>query len=348
MDAIKDLRREYDELTARLAMPGPRPGDDRARLARRHAELHALIELGDRLAATRQQIAEHEAAERSADQELQALAAGELPTLRETLARLEQELAEKQNPPDPHAAHDVILEIRAGAGGDEAALFARDLFAMYAKYAERQGWRVTLVSDSRSDLGGAKEVIADIHGTNVYGTLRYESGVHRVQRIPNTEKSGRIHTSTATVAVLPKAEPKELEVHPQDLRIDTFRASGHGGQHVQKTESAVRITHLPTGLVVTCQDERSQHANKERALSVLRSRLLAAQLEAHQRARRDTRREQIGTGDRSEKIRTYNFSQDRVTDHRIKQSWHGIDRMLAGEIEPIIQKLHSVSSRGAE
>lgn len=344
MATLDDLRRERDELTAKLANPAGLAREAFARMSARQAEIQGFLELAELVERTKQHVAEHEAELKSDDAELRALAAEELPTLHATVARLERDLEERLNPPDPHEQRNALLEIRAGAGGDEAALFARDLFSMYAKYAETQGWSLHLVSESTSDLGGVKEVIAEVRGARAYGTLQYESGVHRVQRIPGTEKSGRIHTSTATVAVLPVAEPKDLEIRALDLRIDTFRAGGHGGQHVQKTESAIRITHLPTGVVVTCQDERSQHANKERALSVLRSRLLAAQLETDMQKKREARRKQIGTGDRSEKIRTYNFAQDRVTDHRIKQSWHGLDRILGGDLEPLIEALRAASS----
>lgn len=354
MEALEDLRREREELTAKLMNPGGLAREEFARLAARQAEIQKVLELAALVERTKQHVTEHEAELKSDDAELRTLAAEELPTLRSTFIRLQRELGEQLNPPDPYEQKDALLEIRAGQGGDEAALFARDLFAMYAKYAEKQGWSLHLVSESKSDLGGLKEVIAEVRtpratlgagqGTGPYGTLRLESGVHRVQRIPGTEKSGRIHTSTATVAVLPVAEPKDLEIRPQDLRIDTFRAGGHGGQHVQKTESAIRITHLPTGVVVTCQDERSQHANKERALSVLRSRLLAAQRETDTQKKREARRKQIGTGDRSEKIRTYNFAQDRVTDHRIKESWHGLDRILSGDLAPLFEALRAASS----
>lgn len=343
MPTIEELRREQDELLGKLAKPGARSGDEFVSLTRRQSELQDTLDLVQRVEDARTAVTEHEEEHAPADPELRALAGEELQKLREELRTLEAALEAKLSPKDPLADHDVILEIRAGTGGDEAALFARELFEMYAKYAEKRGWKVGIASESRNDLGGFKEVIAEFRGGQVYGTLRHESGVHRVQRIPETEKTGRIHTSTATVAVLPVAEPQDIEVRPQDLRIDTFRAGGHGGQHVQKTESAVRITHLPTGLVVTCQDERSQHANKERALTVLRSRLLAAHLETREREQREARRKQIGTGDRSEKVRTYNFPQDRVTDHRIKESWHGIPRILAGELDPIISKLRSPS-----
>lgn len=341
---LDDLRREQEELTAKLARPGGLAREEFARCAARRAEIQETLELFGLVERTRAHVVEHEAELKSDDAELRALAAEELPSLRDTLARLERELGARLNPPNPLGQKDALLEIRAGQGGDEAALFARDLFTMYTKFAEARGWSLHLVSESKSDLGGFKEVIMEIHGAHAYGTLQYESGVHRVQRIPGTEKSGRIHTSTATVAVLPVAEPKDLEIRPQDLRIDTFRAGGHGGQHVQKTESAIRITHLPTGVVVTCQDERSQHANKERALSVLRSRLLAAQRESDTQKKREARRKQIGTGDRSEKIRTYNFAQDRITDHRIKQSWHGLERILNGDLHPLIEALRAASS----
>ena len=322
-----------------LARPGELSADEFARAGSRLSALNETLELADRVEQARKNLMEHETELQSPDGELRALAKQELPNVKRELERLEQALHSRLVPPDPLASHDVILELRAGTGGEEAALFAAELFSMYTKYAEKHGWTCSLVSTSRSERGGYKEIIVEIHGTNVYGTLRFESGVHRVQRIPETEKTGRVHTSTATVAVLPVAELSDVEIRPQDLRIDTFRAGGHGGQHVQKTESAVRITHLPTGLVVQCQDERSQQKNKERALGVLRSRLLARHIEEQARTEGAARRAQIGTGDRSEKIRTYNIPQNRITDHRIKRSWHGIDRILSGDLDAMIADL---------
>lgn len=339
MATIEELRREHEELMTRLSKPGSFSGEDFARAGARQAELQEMLELAHRIEQARTTIAEHKTAQQSEDGDLRTLAEEELPKLHAELQRLETALQEKLTPPDPLASHDVILEIRAGTGGEEAALFARELFSMYMKYAEKRGWNTRLVSESQNDLGGYKEVIAEMRGRGAYGMLCHESGVHRVQRIPETEKSGRIHTSTVTVAVLPSATPEEFEIRPQDLRIDTFRAGGHGGQHVQKTESAVRITHLPTGMVITCQDERSQHANKERALGVLRSRLLVAQIEARAREQQEARRKQIGSGERAEKIRTYNIPQDRMTDHRIKQNWHDLPRILDGDLDPIVEAL---------
>lgn len=237
------------------------------------------------------------------------------------------------------ASDAAIIEIRAGVGGGEAALFAKDLFEMYSGFAAKKGWHVFLVDESQSDLGGYKEVVARLEGTGVYDSLKMESGVHRVQRIPKTEKSGRIHTSTATVAVLPEAKETDIDVRPQDVKIDFFRSSGPGGQNVNKVETAVRISHMPSGLIVTSQESRSQQKNREQAMTVLRSKLLAVRREEEEKKTAAARREQIGTGDRSEKIRTYNFPQDRITDHRIKKSWHHIPSVMEGNMEDIVRAL---------
>ena len=240
--------------------------------------------------------------------------------------------------------NNVIIEIRAGAGGDEAALFAADLHRMYSRFAEKQGWKTKMLNSSTSSLKGFKEIVFQMSGENAYELLKQEGGVHRVQRIPETEKSGRIHTSTASVAVLPQIEQKEIEIRPSDLRIDTYRASGPGGQYVNKTESAIRITHIPTGFVVASQSERSQSANRENAMSILRSRLYAFKVEQEIQKMGQQRKAQIGTADRSEKIRTYNFPQDRITDHRIKKEWHNIERILDGDLWPIIKKFRKTEN----
>ena len=250
-------------------------------------------------------------------------------------SRLEKKLKEIARGAD--SPQNVIIEIRAGAGGDEAALFARELYAMYSKFAERRGWETVLINESKNGLGGYKEAVFGVNGPDAFSTLRWESGVHRVQRIPETEKSGRVHTSTASVAVLPQAREMDLEIRPQDIKIEFFRSSGPGGQNVNKVETAVRVYHLPSGLIVTSQESRSQQKNRESAITLLRTRLLDEQLRKEAKKIAAERRAQIGTGDRSEKIRTYNFPQDRITDHRIKQSWHNIESILQGNLEPIVE-----------
>lgn len=275
--------------------------------------------------------------------DLIAMAEDETRTLQEKKGKLTKKIEVLLLPPDLNNEKNVILEIRAGTGGGEAALFAADLFRMYSRFAERKNWQVNILNSNSTEIGGFKEIIFEIEGKDVYKNLKYESGVHRVQRIPRTESSGRIHTSTATVAVLPEAEEVEIQINPKDLKIETFRSSGAGGQHVNVTDSAVRITHLPTGIITSCQDERSQIKNRERALSILRTRLLAKKQEEEIQKRGEARRIQIGTGERSEKIRTYNFPQDRITDHRINFSFFGIEEFLNGALDHLIEKLAKIN-----
>lgn len=279
------------------------------------------------------------------DEEIKKMAQVEVENTEREKEELEKEIKIMSIPPDPNDDKNAIIEIRAGTGGDEAELFASDLFRMYSRYAERKGYKIEIENTNRSSLGGIKEIIAEIKGRSVYGDLKYEGGVHRVQRIPTTEKSGRIHTSAATVAVFPEAEPRDITIKPEDLKIDTYRSSGHGGQSVNTTDSAVRITHLPTGTVVACQDERSQLKNKDKAMKILRSRILAKQQEDEARAKGETRRLMVGSGDRSEKIRTYNFPQDRVTDHRIHLTLHNISGIMDGNLDKLISALKNEATK---
>lgn len=276
------------------------------------------------------------------DDDMRQMAQAELDGAKVEKERLESELRILLLPQDPNDDKDIIMEIRGGAGGEEAALFAGDLFRMYSRYAESQGWRVEIMDSNPTDLGGFKEVVFSIAGTGAYSRLKFESGVHRVQRVPNTESSGRIHTSTVTVAVLPEAEDVDVQVNPNDLRIDTYRASGAGGQHINKTDSAIRITHLPTGLVVQCQDEKSQFKNKDQAMRMLRAKLLEQAIETQRSETAQNRKSQVGTGDRSERIRTYNFPQGRMTDHRIGLTLHKLDFIMNGDLTELIDALTAV------
>jgi len=340
LEKLESLAARFEELNRMLSDPAVLSSADRLReLSREHSELRKLMEAYEPFRRVEARLAEAEELSAGDDPELAGLAREDLPGLRVEKAELEEKLKGLLVPKDPLDGKNIILEIRAGTGGEEAGLFARDLFQMYSHYAERQGWKMEILSLSPSEQGGFKEVIAQVSGREVYGRLRYESGVHRVQRVPATEAQGRIHTSAVTMAVLPEAEEIDLKIEESDLKIDVYRSGGPGGQSVNTTDSAVRITHKPTGMVVICQDERSQHKNKAKALKILRSRLLEMERERRQEERASLRRGMVRTGDRSEKIRTYNYPQNRVTDHRIGLTLHKLDRFLEGEIDEMVESL---------
>jgi len=307
-------------------------------LSKEHSELRPVVEKARQVLTARRGLADAQALEAAGDSEMAELARMEIQQIKDILPALEQEMQILLLPKDVDDKADIVLELRAGTGGDEAALFAGDLFRMYSRYASTRGWKVELDSATEGDAGGYKEIIATVTGDGVFGRLKFESGVHRVQRVPTTEAGGRIHTSAATVAVLPEVEDVEIDIQDKDIRIDTFRASGSGGQHVNKTDSAVRITHFPSGIVVT-SSEKSQHVNRDKAMKNLRVRLYDMQRQMKDDARSDSRKSQVGSGDRSERIRTYNFPQGRVTDHRIGLTLHSLPQILEGDIDPLLNAL---------
>jgi len=341
LDKLRDIEIRYRELEGLLSDPKivSKQGIYQ-KYAKEHADLRELVETIRQYEKIRDHIEEYQGVLAEGDEELKAIVKEEMPQLKQNQTDLEEKLNVLLLPKDPNDDKNVFLEIRAGTGGDEAGLFAGDLFRMYARYAETQSWRVEVVSSSSTGgTGGFKEIIALIEGNGAYSRLKYESGVHRVQRVPVTEAQGRIHTSAVTVAIMPEAEEVELNIDQNELRVDVYRSTGHGGQSVNTTDSAVRITHLPTGLVVTCQDEKSQLKNKIKAMKVLRARLLDAMVQKQNAEQAQTRKSQVGTGDRSERIRTYNFPQGRITDHRINMTRYDLDNFLNGNIGAMIDAL---------
>lgn len=340
-EKLEQIEKRYKELEAEMAKPEVAGDFDQlTKLAREHASLKEIIEILDEYRQVRDSVEQAKAIiAEGGDDEMVEYARDELASGEQAVERLEDRLRRALVPKDPYDEKDVIVEIRAAAGGDEAALFAADLFRMYSRYAERNGWKIEVIDSNQGELEGLKEIIFEVHGRGAYSRLKFESGVHRVQRVPITEASGRIHTSTATVAVLPKADEVDFEINEDDLRIDVFKAGGHGGQSVQKNSTAVRITHVPSGVVAACQDERSQGRNRQKAMAVLRSRLLDIELRKRREEIESNRRSQVGSGDRAEKIRTYNFPQDRMTDHRVGHTRHNLPALLDGDLDDVIDAL---------
>lgn len=343
LDKIIQLKNRFAELENQLQSGEVATNPQRLKtLSQEYSDLKEKVALGSKYESVARSLAEAEKTkEESTDSEMIALANEEIERLTTEKNQLELDVEKALLPPNPHDHKNIIVEIRAAAGGDESALFAAELFRMYSRYAERNNWQTHMLSANRIGIGGYKEVVFEIKGYNAYAKLKYESGVHRVQRVPETEKSGRVHTSTVTVAIMPEMEAVDLAIDPKDLKIETSTARGNGGQSVNTTYSAIRMTHLPTGIMVSMQDEKSQQQNREKALLLMTSRVAAHYEALRAQKERDARLSQIGTGDRSEKIRTYNFPQDRVTDHRIGQNWHGIPAILDGELDDIIQVVQS-------
>ena len=341
LEKLTTVERRYEEIDRLLADPAVSVDYTRVqKLAREQASIRQIAFLSTEYRKVLHEIEETTALIREeTDQEMGALAREELDELEAQRAKIEQALRVALIPKDPNDEKNVMMEVRAGTGGDEAALFVADLYRMYSRYAQSQGWKIEIMDASRTGIGGMKEIVLMVRGGGAFSRLKHESGTHRVQRVPTTESSGRIHTSAATVAVLPEAEEVDVEILPEDIQTDIYHASGHGGQNVQKVATAVRITHKPTGIVATCQDESSQHKNREKAMAVLRARVLAREVERQQRETTEARRAQVGTGDRSQRVRTYNFPERRVTDHRVRLTLHNLDAVLDGEVEPLIDAL---------